>query len=147
MMILALGRDGDAHITWLRKLLDRPVMTANKPDGIRNLLPIASAVFIQASSYAWKSHLDMPDHPAIYMVGQTGENSVAEHCMRNFREASIKDVYLVGNADDEQRLVLRFQEQVIEEVADDEKGVRGASRRSNGRLGSHGVQAVPAEPF
>jgi len=123
-MILALGRDADPHIKWLREVLKRPVMTADKQEGIANLLPAATAVFIRPSTYAWKTNMNMPEHANIFMVGQTGESGMAEHCMRNFREASIKDVFLVGDPDDQARLALRFEEQVIEERDDEESARR-----------------------
>lgn len=145
-MILVFGSDGDVHVKWLRQVLDRPIMTASKTDGIKNLLPAATAVFIRASTYAWKTHMDLPEHNNVFMIGQTDESGMAQHVMRNFREANIVDAYLVGDPEDEERLRLRFQDQVIEEVADEES-VRSSTGRSNGRLAGHRVEAVPAEPF
>lgn len=145
-MILAFGKDGDIHVKWLREKLNRPVMTADKAEGIRNLLPIATIVFIKASTYAWKTYLDLPEHGNVFMVGQTDESGAAQHCMRNFREANIRDVFLVGDPDDEARLIARFEEQVIEEVPDEES-VRGKRGRSNGRMDGRRIEAVPAQPF
>lgn len=115
-MILAFGKDGDAHVKWLRENLKQPVMTADKTEGIRNLLPVATIVFITVNSCAWQSHLGLPEHPNVFMVGQQDETGMAQNCMRNFREANIKDVFLVGDADDEKRLIARFEEQMIEEL-------------------------------
>lgn len=119
-MFLAFGKDGDIAVKWLREKLNRPIMTADKMEGINNLLPAAHVVFIKPSTYAWKSHLKLPEHTGVFMVGNSGESGLAEHCMRNFREADIKDVFLVGDPDDEARLIQRFSDQVIEERPEEE---------------------------
>jgi hypothetical protein len=114
--ILVLGRDTDAHVIWLRhSLADRPIMTAEKLEGIKNLLPIATHVFIRPITYPWVSRLDLPVHPSMFMVG-TGEESVtAGNILRNFREANIQDTFVVDDPADTERLKARFAIQIIEE--------------------------------
>src|SRR4051794_10612592 len=109
VILLALGNDQDKHVLWLRSLLgDIPVMTSNKVEGIKNLLPLATHVFIRPSTYSWKTRMGLPDHPQVFMIGTTDEATNAEHLLRNFREANLKDTFIVDDVESADRLKARF---------------------------------------
>lgn len=114
-MILVLGQDSDIHVQWIRETLQRPVITAHRIEAIRNLLPIASMVFVNENTKAW-SDLDVgPATAPVYML--VNEKDVhAQTFVRAMKDAPVRDSFLVGNDTEATRLLEFVDGSLINEI-------------------------------